>query len=125
MAYKNRNVNNRSNNRSNNTPNNYVKKSGCSQGVDKNGKPYTRGWMRGKDGILSLYAAPYSKSHVVESSTGRHWENVCVKVSQPVGGGADYLVSGMRDITTGLVTIKDKGIVMNPKAPNGGYCGKF
>lgn len=122
-----RNKNYKSNNRGSNVPNNYVKKSGCTQGQDKNGKPYTRGWMRvpGGQGIMSLYAAPYEKSHIVTSRTNRQWENVCVKVSLPAGAGADYLVSGMRDIQTGLVTIKDKGLVMNPKAPNGGYCGKF
>ena len=36
-----------------------------------------------------------------------------------------FITSGLMDQATGAVTINELGLIMNPKAANGGYCGKF
>lgn len=133
---KNNNYNSRSNSydnrNNNNTP---VKKhTGCKYiNSDKNGNPCTVGWNYSRaNGLVSFLACVYSAnkekgtkgSDVHESpKSGRKWINVMVKVSPKMA--KPFIVSGMMDQATGAVTISELGLIMNPKAPNGGYCGKF
>lgn len=119
--------NQRGNNGYNYKPQRQVKKhSGCKTGVLRNGnfagQQYVQGWNYTKRfGLRSFLAVPYSKSKEVESSNRKIWKNVMVKVSQQ--GVKDFIVGGMLEVITGRVTISELGIIMNPKAPNKGYCG--
>jgi hypothetical protein len=100
------------------------KHTGAKSGFDKNGNPYTTGWNYSRaNGLVTFLATPYGKSKEVESRSGRSWLNVMVKVSRKMQ--KDFIVSGMMDLRSGMVTIQELGIVMNPKAKNGGYCGKY
>ena len=122
--YKKNNSNNRYSN--GNTNNNMQKKhSGCKTGVSrKDGSPYTQGWNYSRShGLVSFLAVCTKGTHETTSKTGRKWLNVMVKVQKKFQN--DVLFSGLMDVMTGKVIINDQNIVMNPKAPNGGYCGKI
>ena len=88
-------------------------------------KPYTTGWNYSRrHGLVTFLCVEYSKSVAVVSPTSnRTWLNVMVKVKKSMS--PDFITSGMMDLSTGSVIIKDLGIVINPKAPNGGYCGRY
>lgn len=100
------------------------KKSGAKSGVTKSGKMYVNGWkvMQGQ-GIVSVIAGPTKDTDQHTSKTGRIWENWCAKITKPFS--KPELVSCLYDTMTGKVIIGDLGLVLNPKAPNGGYFGKF
>lgn len=100
------------------------KHTGAKSGYDKNGQPYTTGWNYSRaNGLVTFLATPYAKSKESTSGSGRSWLNVMVKVSRKMQ--KDFIVSGMMDLRSGMVTIQELGIVINPKAKNGGYCGKY
>lgn len=115
----------RNDNRNNNNSDDQRKKhTGSKSGFDKNGNPYTTGWNYSRaNGLVTFLATPYGKSKEVQSASGRSWLNVMVKVSRKMQ--KDFIVSGMMDLRSGMVTIEELGLVMNPKAKNGGYCGKY
>lgn len=120
-----RNSNN--NNRNNNGSNNQKKHSGAKTGGIRTGahagEQYTTGWNYSKrHGLISFGCFPYEGSKTVQSARGQQWTNVMVKVNKGIAGTS--ITSGMMD-STGRVIVKDHGIVINPKAPNGGYCGTF
>lgn len=124
------NYNNRRNWNSNNyNNNNYAnnrpsKKSGAKFGTDKHGNPYVRGWNASKqNGLVAFIAAPNKNTRVHTSKSGREWENWTIKVSPKMG--KPYLVNCLFDVMTKKVIVKEMGIVLNPNAPNGGYCGRF
>jgi hypothetical protein len=87
--------------------------------------PFVRGWNYSKaHGLVSFFAAPYGKTSAHKSKTsGKMWENWMVKVSPKMA--KPFIVSGLYDQMSGKVIINELGMVLNPKAPNGGYCGKF
>ncbi|WP_447642439.1 MULTISPECIES: hypothetical protein [Chitinophagaceae] len=100
------------------------KKSGAKAGVGKNGKPYVQGWNASRqNGMVSFLCVPTSNTGQHTSRTGRNWENWMVVVQPRMG--ASFLKSCLYDPSTGKCIISDMGIVLNPKAPNGGYCGRF
>lgn len=104
------------------------KHSGCSATVASKGtyvgSTVVTGWNYSRrHGMVTFLAAPYSKSEVRTSKTGRQWVNYMVKV-QPEKA-ASYIVSGLLEVATKRVIIKEMGMVMNPKGGRGGYCGKF
>lgn len=118
----------RSNNGYQYQPQRQVKKhSGCKTGILKagnfQGEQYVSGWNYSKaHGLRSFLATPYSKTKKsISKKTGTEWLNVVVKV-QPKQQKA-FLVSGMLEVRTNRVIIEELGMIMNPKAPNGGYCG--
>ena len=125
MAYQKRmNKGNSYQNSSNNSS--FQKKhSGCKTGITRtDGSPFTQGWNYSRaHGLVSFLAVVTKKTHTVTSKTGRQWLNVMVKVQKKLQ--KDVLFSGLMDVQTGKVIISDQNIVMNPKAPNGGYCGKI
>lgn len=120
MAYNNKKGGNRSNN---SQKSDYVKKTGCTYGVDKNNQPYVRGWRATKMGIITYYACHYSGTNVHESKGGRQWANVMVKIKVP--NFPETITSGLWDVASNKVIVNKEGIVMNPKGGKGGYCGKF
>ena len=101
------------------------KHSGCKRGVSKkDGSPYTQGWNYSRaHGLVSFLAVCTKGTHETTSATGRKWLNVMVKVQKKFQN--DVLFSGLMDALTGKVIINDQNLVMNPSAPNGGYCGKI
>lgn len=100
------------------------KHSGAKTGQDKNSNPYVRGWKFDKfNGLRSFYCTPYTKTKRVTSGNGRTWENWLCKVTKADGSTA--LHSCMCELSTMKVTINDLSFVINPKASNGGYTGKY
>lgn len=104
------------------------KHSGCTAGVigkgEYQGKRYLSGWKYSKrDGMVSFLAVPYNKSTEHRSETGKVWIPYMVKVQPKMQ--KEYIVSGLYDVQTNRVIIKELGIVMNPKGGRGGYCGSF
>ena len=73
--------------------------------------------------MVTFYACPYGKTKIVTSATGRSWGNWMVRVKTAMG--KEFIVGGMHDTNSNMVTVREMGFVMNPKAPNGGYCGRF
>jgi len=108
-------------------PQKQVKKhSGAKTGILRNGnyvgEQYVQGWNYSKaHGLRTFLSTPYGKTKKSVSKNGNEWLNVMVKV-QPKQQKA-FIVSGMMEIRTSRVIIEELGIIMNPKAPNGGYCG--
>ncbi|RQO68509.1 hypothetical protein DBR40_19910 [Pedobacter sp. KBW01] len=118
--------NNRSNNsRSDNNGGSQKKHSGCKyKATSKNGSPVTTGWNYSRrHGLVTFLCVTTKNTEVHTSKSGKEWLNVMVKVTKPMC--ADTLVSGLMERHTGKVIVKEMGIVLNPKAPNGGYCGKY
>ncbi len=120
MAYPKRN--NTSNRSSRNSG--QKKHSGAKIVFGKNGQKYISAWnYSGRHGLLSFFVSDYKKTRVHKSKTGKEWANVMVKVSGEKQ--KPYIVSGLLDMATDRVIINELGMVINPKAPNGGYCGTF
>jgi len=100
------------------------KRSGAKYGFDKNGNPFVRGWKATRFGLITYLAVPTSKTGSHEGKT-QTWQNWMVKVNPPTGMGNEYTTSGLFSEETHKVIVSSEGIVMNPNAPNGGYCGRF
>jgi len=104
------------------------KHSGCKSGVftsdTRKNVPYVQGWNYSRaHGMVSIMCSPYSKTHVVTSGTGKNWETWIAKITPKMS--APFVQPCLFEVGTGRVIIKGLGIVMNPRAANGGYCGKF
>lgn len=95
------------------------KKSGAKAGVDKNRKPYVRGWNASRRfGLRVFYCSPYKNTGQHDSRTGRTWENWMCRIQQQ--GAKEIIVSCLYDTTTRKVTIPEMSIVINPST---NYCG--
>lgn len=128
--YKNRNKSRKQNSsRYNDDGGNHRKHSGAQAGRFNSktlgdGVPYVIAWNYSKRyGMVKFIAAPTKKTKRVSSHSGKEWDNWVVKVQ--IGWHQPYLTGGLYEVATGRVIVKDLGIVINPKAPNGGYCGTF
>lgn len=130
MAYNNNNRGNyNSNNRNYNNANNsggdneVKKRSGCKTGTSKTGKAYVRGWKYDKThGMRSFIFSKAKNSKQVISKNGISWMTGTVKVSHPMGV---TLYNALLQVDTDKVFISDLGLMMNPKARNGGYVGPY
>lgn len=121
--------NGQNNNRvqSNNYRNNEQKKkksgAGFKLAVTKNGeqKPCTWGWKANKyTGLTKFFCAPCKHTKSVISGTGRTWLcGVACTITNSMSGTSTFHF-GMMDLSTGKVIIDKLGIVINPKANNGG-----
>lgn len=102
-----------------------TKSTGCKAGNGRDsGKPWVSGWNKQKNRFVSILAFPYEGTSVHTTDKGDEYENWVAKVKVddvPQPGVTPCLYQR----STGKVILKDFGYVMNPKAPNGGYCGKF
>lgn len=103
------------------------KRSGATAGTTKTGKPYVRGWKATKMGVVSIIAGPYVAENsqtrdLKPSKTGRIWQNWAAKVSAPFQ--PPVIVGALYDTSNGKVRIPSMGIVISPRANNGGYMGK-
>lgn len=101
------------------------KKSGAKSGVNKSGGKWVSGWNKSKGGLVSFLAFQYRGTSVHESKSGRMWENWVVKVENKTMKTAPRIIPCLYDPVANKVIIKELGMVLNPKAPRGGYCGTF
>lgn len=83
-------------------------------------KPYIRGWnFSRRHGMLSFLCVP-TKDIKTASPNSEKWVcKVQYEKQRPQHVTAFYHPN------SGKVTIPDLQMVLNPKAPNGGYCGRF
>jgi len=118
--------NSNNNRRSNNNDNggSGKKKTGSKTGVFDNGARWTNGWNVSKaNGLVKLFAKQWSGSTESVSKSGRKWSTVIIEMTKK--WGKKEVVFGLMDVQTGQTIIKDMQVVLNPKAPNGGYCGQY
>lgn len=102
------------------------KHSGCKKGIYKNAKgetgTYISGWNYSKRlGLVKFYAVATKFSEVVTSKRGVEYTSLMVLVDIPFR--PQIKVKGFVN-KEGKCRIPSLGLVMNPSAPNGGYCGK-
>lgn len=91
---------------------------------DKHGNPCTTGWNKSKHAGFVTFLCVVTKSSVEsESQNGNKYISVMVKVRHQMM--PDQITNGLMNVRTGQVVVQTMGIVINPKAPNGGYCGRF
>ena len=100
------------------------KHSGSKTGFCKNkdGVPYINGWHYSKrGGMVGFIAVPCIKS-ATKSPNSEKWV-----VSITPQFGAKITLTAFYNTLTRKLTIPDYGggYVLNPSAPNGGYCGPF
>lgn len=74
------------------------------------------GWKKNRNGIIKIYAQPYSKTKKVKSKANNVFHNLMVKVTN-TSTGQQNIVSGMFNETTRKLTIPELGWV---GSPNGG-----
>lgn len=108
-------------------PKTYKKRTGCKLHVSENGNPclsafrITKRW-----GLISYFCTPFrpnGKTKVSVSKTGIEHETWTIEVKMESGQKTLYF--GFYNTQTKKLTCKDLGLVMNPKAKNGGYCGTY
>lgn len=78
-------------------------------------------WRLQKGTLISIKAVTTSKSQ--ESEKG--WFGSVAVSFTDSKTGASHFHWGMMQKTTGKVVIQTLGVVLNPKAPNGGYAGSY
>jgi hypothetical protein len=104
------------------------KHSGAKHGTyaNKKGKSneYVQGWnVSRRNGMLKFFCASYNKSHTGKSKSGKVWITWIAKI-QPEKG-QPYILPCLFYPATKKVVIGSLGVVLNPSAPHGGYCGRF
>jgi len=102
----------------------YKKKSGARLVMGKNGKQCITAWKKTKDAFFSIIATQRNKSQTVQSDTGKIWESWVVNILNKTTLESKVF-NGLFEQKSGKLIIKELGWVINPKAPNGGYCGGF
>lgn len=86
------------------------------------GMIHTHGWRFTKRAGLITYSCNTTKKSV-KKDTGWIGSIACEVMQVDSSQKAFYW--GVMEAATGKVVIQDLGIVINPKANNGGYCGTF
>ncbi|WP_142786098.1 hypothetical protein [Changchengzhania lutea] len=96
----------------------YIPKSGPNKG---NNQYITNGWFIRKKDLMNISCVTTTKSTVKESGWMGHI--ACTVVNKNTG--EETFFWGSMQKSTGKVVIEKLSMVVNPKAPNGGYCGTF
>jgi len=102
------------------------KHSGCKE-VYKDGVfAYMNGWNYSKQrGLISFLAIKSKNSGEVHTSkSGKRWVQLFVRIFNK-RTLQTVKCSGLYDLDTHKLILNEQGMVANPKAPNGGYFGKF
>lgn len=81
----------------------------------------TYGWMMSKEGLISVRCTTTSKTVFGDKGWGG---SVACTLTNPKTG-ASYFHWGTMELKTGKVVVDKLALVLNPKAPNGGYCGTY
>jgi hypothetical protein len=97
----------------------YTPVSGENKGVEQH---LTTGWRlnRNKE-LISVKAVTTSKSNLSEKG----WFGSVAVTFTNTTTGASHFHWGTMHKTTGKVVVDKLAVVINPKAPNGGYCGTY
>jgi hypothetical protein len=95
------------------------------RGTKGEGFEYVTAWNVSKDrGLITAFVFPYKNTHEYKNSRGEVSETLMCKIEYK-RTGQTKLVPCTRKISSGKVRIPELGMVINPKAPNGGYFGRF
>lgn len=102
----------------------YRKRSGATAGTYHRGAtnekvPYIQGWKATRRGLVSIIASPAIDAKT-KSPTQEKW---VAKVS--IGYENPFLANAFYNTATKKLTLPDLKLVLNPRAPRGGYCGSF
>jgi hypothetical protein len=90
----------------------------------KNGDPVITAWNYSRRmGLVKILIAPYKGTHTVDSKTGRQWSNWMCRIEGKGVPSEHFPV--LVDESRRKCIIRKYGWVVNPNAPNGGYCGTF
>lgn len=101
------------------------KHSGCVQKLMSDGVIVLSAWKyNSKEGLMSFYARPYKGTKKHSSQNGKTFLNYFVTIVNKRSFTV-IKTSGLLCLETKKLTIPDFGLVLNPNAPNGGYCGSF
>lgn len=85
--------------------------------------PIISAWKKDRFGFHVLYARPYSKTKRTKSKSEKRWLNLFVTITNR-STMQETKCSGMFDLDRQRLYISDLNLIVNPKAPNGGYFGK-
>lgn len=107
-----------------NSRSDYKKKSGCKIGVSKNGRQYITGWNVSKERGYITFIANRANDIEYSSRGGKIWHRYVVNISIK-RTMEKRVVSGLFDIDSKKLIIKELGMVANPKGGRGGYFGTF
>ena len=107
----------------------YTKHSGATfshyvpvKGPNKGNNQYvTNGWFLRKGDLMKLKCITTKQSQL--SDKGWMGSIACTLLNQNTG--KERFFWGTMHKTTGKVVIDKLAMVLNPKAPNGGYCGTY
>jgi hypothetical protein len=87
-------------------------------------RPFVRGWRFSRRfGMITYMCSTYKNTKRVTSKSGKEWENWCCVIT--FADGKTQLTSCLYNVQAKKVVLSSLGLVINPSAPNGGYCGKF
>lgn len=108
----------------NRNPRQIVKHSGAKKGTYKNKQgetaPYINGWNYSRrNGMVKVIAVP-TKNPETKSERSEKWVATIQRQGLP-----KQTVTAFYNLDTHKLTIPDMEWVLNPNAPNGGYCGKY
>lgn len=91
---------------------------------ENKGKSCITAWNYSKRfGLRTFLVTSYKNSKFITSKKGREWQTMMVTIKS--SGQIPQIASAFLDVMTNKVYIPDMKMVINPKAPNGGYCGTF
>ena len=100
------------------------KHSGCQLKTMEDGAPVISGWNYSRrGGMVHLYARPYKGTKKSTSKSGKSWMNLFVTITN-TSTKVQSNYSGLFDVDSKKMYIKDLNMIANPKAPHGGYFGK-
>lgn len=102
-----------------------AKKSGSKTGQDKNGNPYITGWKVDKrtGGLIKFLIVPTSSTKQYTSKSGKQYEGWMAVVTF-TQTGERVTRAAFVNLAEMKARIPSMNIVVNPRAANGGYCGK-
>lgn len=96
----------------------YTPKDGPNKGSEQT---IVNGWKLANKQLISISCVTTKKSEPTDKGWAGHI--ACEVVNKATGQKSFYW--GTMEIKTGKTVIKDLGLVLNPRARNGGYCGTF
>lgn len=96
----------------------YYPKKGANKGVEQH---YTLGWMVRNNELINIKCVTTKDTKLTDK--GWYGSVFCELINKTTGYKTTYY--GTMQKSTGKVVINDLSLVINPKAPNGGYCGTF
>lgn len=92
----------------------------------KNGNPCIVAWNYSRaTGLVKVFIAPYSGTGEHESKNGKTYQNWMCKIEGKKIAPQHFPVLVNTANNKAVIDTNGWGWVVNPSAPNGGYCGSF